>query len=261
MKSGKNMLKNERQQRIVDKVNQEGVVTVNDIIQELEVSDMTVRRDLDKLEKEGLLSRIHGGAQSITLLQKQEKSNSEKQAVQIKEKQEIAKVAADLINDGETIFIGPGTTLEFLAQELINKKIRIVTNSLPVFSALSRSTTVDLLLIGGEYRSITGAFTGSLTQSNIGSLKFAKAFISCNGIYNNDIATYSETEGNIQKLAFENSIEKFLLADSQKFNVYDFCVFYHLSDLTALITDSGISKGNLKKYGKLTRIFTAKSRP
>ncbi|MEX2783851.1 DeoR/GlpR family DNA-binding transcription regulator [Streptococcus sp. H49] len=249
------MLKRERLQRIVDRVNQKGVVTVNDIIQELEVSDMTVRRDLDELEKEGLLSRVHGGAQSISFLQKQEKSNREKQTVQIKEKQEIARSAASLINDGETIFIGPGTTLEFLAKELINRNIRIVTNSLPVFNILSKSTTVDLLLIGGEYRSITGAFTGSLARSNVASLKFAKAFISCNGIYNNDIATYSEAEGNIQKLAFDNSIEKFLLIDSQKFNTYDFCVFYQLTDITALITDSSVRKEDLTKYGQLTHIL------
>ena len=102
------MLKKERLQWILEKINVKGVITVNDIIKELGVSDMTVRRDLDELDKEGLLIRIHGGAQSIDtpkVKPKYEKSNSEKQELQIEEKRAIAKFASQLIQDGETVFI------------------------------------------------------------------------------------------------------------------------------------------------------------
>lgn len=108
------MLKRERLLTILEQVNERGIITVNDIIETLNVSDMTVRRDLDELEKAGKLIRIHGGAQSITMPNKKERSNSEKQTVQTKEKRELASYATQLVNDGETIFIGPGTTLEFL---------------------------------------------------------------------------------------------------------------------------------------------------
>ena len=131
------MLKKERLQWILEKINVKGVITVNDIIKELGVSDMTVRRDLDELDKEGLLIRIHGGAQSIDtpkVKPKYEKSNTEKQELQIEEKRAIAKFASQFIQDGETVFIGPGTTLEHFAHELIAKNIRVVTNSLPVFT-------------------------------------------------------------------------------------------------------------------------------
>lgn len=251
------MLKKERLLKILEKVNAKGIITVNEIIETLNVSDMTARRDLDELENAGQLVRIHGGAQSISIPKKIEKSNTEKLTFQTKEKKMIASFAARFVNDGETIFIGPGTTLEFFAEQLIKKHIRIVTNSLPVFQILKESETVDLILIAGEYRSITGAFVGSLAIQNISSLKFAKAFISCNGIYKNDVATYSEAEGEIQRLAFNNAIEKFLLVDNQKFNAFDFFIFYHLEDIDAIITDSKVTPEITERYSKFTKILVS----
>lgn len=252
------MLKRERLLKIIDKVNTNGIITVNEIMQHLKVSDMTVRRDLDELEKAGKLVRIHGGAQSISSpIKKLEKSNTEKLNVQTKEKKEIASFAATLINDGETIFIGPGTTLEFFAEQLIDKTIRIVTNSLPVFDILKNSDSIDLILIGGEYRNITGAFVGSLTNQTISTLKFSKAFIGCNGIYQNDIATYNESEGQIQKIALNNAIEKILLVDNQKFNAYDFSVFYQLDQIDKTITDTRIQPEVFNDYKERTQLIIA----
>lgn len=142
------MLKRERLQKIIEKVNINGIVTVNEIMEELDVSDMTVRRDLDELDKAGLLIRIHGGAQKVNASptpQNYEKSNTEKYDIQTNEKLEIAQFAKQFINDGETIFIGPGTTLEKLATQLLDFKIRIVTNSLPVFNILNQSSTLELI--------------------------------------------------------------------------------------------------------------------
>ncbi|KKF41037.1 DeoR/GlpR family DNA-binding transcription regulator [Streptococcus uberis] len=252
------MLKRERLLKIIDKVNTNGIITVNEIMQHLKVSDMTARRDLDELEKAGKLVRIHGGAQSISSpIKKLEKSNTEKLNVQTKEKKEIASFAANLINDGETIFIGPGTTLEFFAEQLIDKTIRIVTNSLPVFDILKNSDSIDLILIGGEYRNITGAFVGSLTNQTISTLKFSKAFIGCNGIYQNDIATYNESEGQIQRIALNNAIEKILLVDNQKFNAYDFSVFYQLDQIDKTITDSRIQPEVFNDYKERTQLIIA----
>ena len=254
------MLKKERLQWILEKVNVKGIITGNDVIKELGVSDMTVRRDLDELDKDGLLIRIHGGAQSIDspkIRSKHEKSNTEKQELQIEEKRAIAKFASQLVQEGETIFIGPGTTLEHFASELVAKNIRVITNSLPVFNILNENKNTDLILTGGEYRDITGAFVGSLTANYLQNLKFSKAFVSANGVFGDSIATYSESEGEIQRIALDNAIETFLLVDHEKFDKYDFYDFYRISDINHLVTDSAITSDTKEKFGPLTDIIVA----
>ncbi|MBJ8349713.1 DeoR/GlpR family DNA-binding transcription regulator [Streptococcus zalophi] len=253
------MLKRERLQRILEKVNNEGLITVQEIIAELDVSDMTVRRDLDELEKNGKLIRVHGGAQSISQNSFYERSNTEKLTKQINEKKEIAAVAATLINDGETIFLGPGTTIECLARELRQRKLRIITNSLPVFNILKDSQSVDLILLGGEYRDITGAFVGSFANNYVKSLKFSKSFISANAIYKDRVATYSESEGELLNIVLNNSIQKILLVDYTKFGRYDFYVFYKTNYFDYLITDSNISQENQKIYNQYTEIIIPKN--
>ncbi|MGT2832424.1 DeoR/GlpR family DNA-binding transcription regulator [Streptococcus halotolerans] len=242
------MLKKERLMRILDQVNRKGIITINDLTEKLNVSDMTIRRDLDQLNTEGKLTRIHGGAQAISKNNKKELSNIEKQTVHILEKEEIAKLAVDLVDDGDSIFIGPGTTLEALAKVIHNKHLRIVTNSLPVFDILKNKADIDLILLGGEFRSITGAFVGPLTQKCFENMFFSKTFVSANGINNQQIATYSDSEGIIQQLALDNAEKKFLLADSTKFNKFDFYDFYNLEQLDLIITDSHLSKENYSKF-------------
>ena len=250
------MLKRERLQHINEKVNMLGIVTVNEIIEDLNVSDMTVRRDLDELEKSGKLLRIHGGAQSLTYSLDQELSHSEKSTVQMKEKKQIAQHAATLIKDGETIFLGPGTTIELLANFLKGRKIRVITNSYPVFEILVNYEEIDIILSGGEYRSNTGAFVGSIANSILNKLKFTKSFISCNGVHNEDISTYSTEEGEAQEIALNNSRDKFLLVDNKKFNRDDFYVYYNLHDFNAIITDSNINEDVRKHYSQYSTIIT-----
>lgn len=106
------MLKRERLTRILQMVNEKGIVDTADIMEALAVSDMTVRRDLDELEKSGKLIRVRGGAQSLDYNIDFELSHLQKSTVQIEEKRDIARYAASLVQDHETIFLGPGTTLE-----------------------------------------------------------------------------------------------------------------------------------------------------
>ena len=246
------MNKKRRLEKILDMLKIDGTITIKEIIDELDISDMTARRDLDALEADGLLTRTHGGAQLLSSKKPLEKTHIEKKSLNTKEKIDIAKKACSLIKDGDTIFIGPGTTLEQLALELKGRKgykIRVITNSLPVFLILNDSETIDLLLLGGEYREVTGAF--------VGSMRFAKAFVSANAVTHNSIATYSDKEGVIQQLALNNAVEKFLLVDSTKFDRYDFFNFYNLDQLDTIITDNKISPQHLEEFSQYTTILKA----
>lgn len=249
-------MKNQNFRKIIELLNMNNTISIHEITDELKVSDMTARRYLSELHNLGLLVRIHGGAKKVNDKNIYiEKSNLEKQAIQIEEKKEIAEYASQFINNGDTIFIGPGTTLEFLAAKINIDNLRVVTNSLPVFLILNRRNLKNLILIGGEYRDITGAFVGRMAIDALSSLKFSKSFVSCNGVSDNAITTYNVEEGEIQQLAFKKSHEKFLLMDNQKFDKFDFYNFYDLININYLITDSSVNLETLNKYEKYTTIL------
>ena len=149
-------------------------------------------------------------------------------------------------------------TGSILNNELPIDNIRVVTNSLPVFLILNERKLTDLILIGGNYRSITGAFVGTLTLQNLANLQFSKAFVSCNGIQDNAIATFSEEEGESQRIALNNSNKKYLLADNSKFNKFDFYTFYNISDIDTIVLDSKLSKETFEQLSKQTKIILSK---
>ena len=164
------MLKQEKLDNILETVNTKGTITVKEIMTRLDVSDMTARRYLQELADKDLLVRVHGGAEKIRTgsILNNERSNIEKQSLQIAEKQEISRFAGHLIDEGETIFIGPGTTLESFARELPIDNIRVVTNSLPVFLILNERKLTDLILIGGNYRSINWSLCRNTNLAKLG---------------------------------------------------------------------------------------------
>ncbi|MDR0920752.1 MAG: DeoR/GlpR family DNA-binding transcription regulator [Lactobacillales bacterium] len=234
------MLKAERCSAILDLVEAKGFVTVGEFMQVLNVSDMTIRRDLTELEAQGKLRRVHGGAQSLNSYKQRELSHEEKKVIHTPEKEAVVKKALTLIEDGDTIFLGPGTTIELLAQQLEARELRIITNSLSVFLILQQKTNLQkVYLIGGELRQKTGAFYGEIANSALQKFSYAKAFVSANAIKGNQVMNASIEEGKTQNVALENSQERYLLIDDSKINKEDFFTFYLLEDLTAVITNQG----------------------
>ncbi|GEP19280.1 DeoR/GlpR family DNA-binding transcription regulator [Pediococcus argentinicus] len=253
------MLKNERMVKILDAVNQEGVVTVTNLVDSLSVSSMTIRRDLDELEKEEKIVRVHGGAQSINFANKNEPSYIQKRQIHLEEKNEIAKQVAGMIEDNETIFLGPGSTNELVSKYLNVEDLRIVTNSLPVFERFRDEHDYELCLVGGTYRSRSGAFIGSLAQDFLKSIRMHKAFVGVNGIMDNSLMNANPDEGETQSIALNQSQEKYVVADHNKLNHDDFYQFYNLQDVDGLITDNSVDDEILNHYASITRVFVSKS--
>ena len=242
------MLKTQRLDAIVHMVNMQGSVKVSDIMKHLDVSDMTVRRDLQELEESGELKRVHGGATSIHRYPAQELSHIDKQILHLKEKTMIAKAAGQLIEDGDTVFIGPGTTMELFAQYLPLKDIRVVTNCWPVFKKLV-DKNIDAILLGGKIRKKTESFIGDIPNSSLEQMRFNKAFVSGNGVFDNKITTSTTEEARTQTLALKHSAEKYLLIDDSKVNRRDFISFYDIDKLTNII----INKDEQNKYKSLKK--------
>lgn len=254
-KRGEKKMKRNRLLTILEEVNKHDTVKISDLIQKLNVSDMTVRRDLDELASSGKIIRLHGGAQSVKSGILYEASHVEKRELHIEEKRMIAQMAAAEIQDGETIFIGPGTTLEQLASYITVNHLRVVTNSLPVFERFQKEKPhIELILTGGNFRQRSGAFVGGLTNETIERLKFNRAFVGVNGIRNESIMTADTEEGQTQKTALNNAQVKYILTDHHKLNKDDFYQFYNLYDIDYLITNYSVTDEILAHYQQYTEV-------
>lgn len=249
------MLKHERLLTIQALVDERGIITVNEIGQALGVSTMTIRRDLDELAANKLLRRIHGGAQRLDSHPK-ERSHDEKRALNIEAKTYIATLAAAQVAPGDTIFIGPGSTLELMAPHLAKQDVQVITNSLQVFQSFQTQNIGDIQLIGGRYRAKSGAFIGSLANELLERLSLSKAFIGTNGLADNAVTTTSAEEGQTLRLALDHSKEAFVVCDHTKLNHQDFYTFYALDQMTGLITDPKIATNDRQNYGQYVQVIT-----
>ena len=138
---------------------------------------MTVRRDLAELEEKGLLTKIHGGARSNSIFQFKEKSHQEKHT-QYRRKRSVARKAIQIIEENDTIFLGPGTTIECLAEIMELKSLTVITNCFPVFKILfERSINFKVYLLGGEMRDLTESFVGEMANTLLKTMRFSKMFL------------------------------------------------------------------------------------
>lgn len=248
-------MKESRHRLILQELDQDGVVSVKHLKEVLDVTDMTIRRDLIDLEKQGLLTRVHGGAHKKVRDRLNEASHKEKTLLNIEEKKAIARKCADLIADGDTIFIGSGTTTDFIGDYLDHKNISIVTNSLSIFEKLKDQPNFDLLLIGGRYRVKTQTFVGQFANKLLREIKVSKAFIGVNGIDGHDVTTANEEEGNGNAIILNNAIKKYIVADNSKFDSYSFYSFYRLDDVDAIVTDDYLTPAIKEKYQSYTQVI------
>lgn len=247
------MLKERRHEIILNKLETDGMIQVSDLANILDVTDMTVRRDLKELEDQKLLIRVHGGAKGLDKSLTREFSNEEKILKNKDRKEYIAKIIASLIEDDENIFLGAGTTIEYVSSYMANKNCNIYTNSLYLFQKLKMIRGLRVFLIGGEFREITGAFVGSLALDLVEKIRFSRAFIGVNGIFDCLAYTYSVDEGLLQAKILENSNKSYLIADSSKIGVEDFYAFYNIENADVISDDKISPKGKkeIEKYTKL----------
>ena len=187
------MIKVERHERVKALLDAHGTVSVKEISDALDVSEMTVRRDLEELSAAGDIERVRGGARRcaspVHSMLRREYTHIEKRDKNVAEKAEAARLAAGHIEEGSTVFLGTGTTVEQMIPFLPSGRLRVVTNSINVFNLLASRENCELFLIGGAFRERTGAFVGPLAESAISQVGIDAAFIGVNGLLGNDVYT------------------------------------------------------------------------
>ena len=246
------MLASERLMYIIECVNRKNIINIKDISSDLGVSETTVRRDLEKLEEDGKLIRVHGGAKKIEkasfLSAYDEPSMDEKLYVNRIEKQSVCGKAASLVKDGESIFIDGGTTLEPMCEFLADKHLMIVTHSDLILRSPYLANS-EVIMLGGRYIPKYNMCAGPNTVSLLQRFNFDHAFIGCAGISFERDAIYTiETEtAAVKEAAMSMAANSYLLIDSSKVNVRGFCSFSRPSDFDAIIcnSDDSLKEGEL----------------
>ena len=208
------MLKTELKQLILEELQEHHVVSLEKLVSLLETSESTVRRDLDELEAENKLRRIHGGAELPHSLQ-QEESIQEKSIKNLQEKKLLAHKAVSLIKEKDVIFIDAGTTTAFLIKELSNKDITVVTNSIHHAAQLVEKQ-IPTVMVGGSVKMTTDASIGGVALNQINQLHFDRAFIGMNGVDENYYTTPDMEEGAIKRAIIDNAKQTYVLVDASK---------------------------------------------
>lgn len=234
-----------RKPQILALIEQQGSVEVKELADKLNTSEITIRRDLTLLAADGLVHRTHGGAMKISLTQPPV-SFVNKAAVNADAKDHICRLAAQQIEDGEVLFLDCGSTVFRLCPFIQHKRIRVITNSLPVVAALLDSA-VSVNLIGGEVDADRQAVHGLMAEEHIARYRADKAFLGIDGLSVNGLSANSETEAAITRAMLRQTDQAFLLADAGKLGQDKYVQFAPLSAIHALITDPSAEAAILDK--------------
>ncbi len=253
-KGGIHKMKEKRIDRILQMIKLNSAVGTGELAKTLNVAESTVRRDLNQLEKIGLLKKVHGGAVKLENQVIFEMSYSEREELNLKLKEQAARKAAEYINDNDTIFIGPGTTTEMVLKYIKTKNNTIITNSLSAFSKYS-SLPYKLIIAPGYLRTETSAVIGTFTNNFLKKINVDIAFSGANCINDSQLMSSNEEEGTAQEIILNNAKKRFLLVDSTKFETKSFFTFYSAENLDAIITDNEISSKIKNKYKKFCKIL------
>ncbi|WP_247913015.1 DeoR/GlpR family DNA-binding transcription regulator [Streptococcus sp. oral taxon 431] len=208
------MLKSERKQVILEELSKHKIVSLEKLVGLLDTSESTVRRDLDELESENKLRRVHGGAELPHSLQEEE-TIQEKSVKNLQEKKLIAQKASSLIKEKDVIFVDAGSTTAFLIKELEQKDITVVTNSIHHAVQLV-DKQIPTVIIGGGVKMTTDASIGGVALNQINQLHFDRAFIGMNGVDEGYFTTPDMEEGAVKRAILENAKQTYVLADSSK---------------------------------------------
>lgn len=247
------MLPRERLQKIVDIINIDKKVYVSRLSKKFEVTEETIRRDLEKLEKEGFLTRTYGGA-IINRFQNEDLSFTVRNTQNVVLKQELVSKVHHLINDNCNLMVDSSSTTLELVKTLSDKRnLTLITNSVKILNEFNE-THHHIISTGGDLRKKSFSLVGPVARETIGRYNADISLFSCKGIsLNKGISTESnEPEVEIKKAMLQQSKLNVLLVDHTKFDEVAFLKLFDMKDIDILVTDkepSKVWKQGLREFG------------
>jgi len=229
-----------RRKSLHRRISERGFVVVAEIAREIGVSDMTVRRDLEALARDGLVQRTHGGAvlaPPATVIPT-EPSYAARRELNPEAKQRIAATAAAMVSAGEAIGLDTGSTVACLAAELAGREgIEIVTNSLQTILAMPQPVLPEVFLLGGRLRPREGSLCGSITRQQLASHWMDRVFIGVAGIDENGLYDYSPEDAEVKLVYMQRAKATVVLCDSSKFDRRSFVRICGFEAIGTIVTD------------------------
>lgn len=231
----------ERHNTILKTIERLRTVSVQELKERLDVSDVTIRKDLSFLEEQGLILRTHGGARLA-----QDANRMHTLALREREnpalKRTIAHRAVDIIEEGDTIYLDSGSTCQALAEEIrdAHRAVRVITNALTIMNILAPAESVSLFTIGGSFRRDAGSFIGPLSLANLKDYQIETGFVGTTGFDSMGVfSSQNVIESQLKKAVLASSRRRVILADSTKADVRAFSVFARPGEVDILISDAG----------------------
>ncbi|KUO05262.1 DeoR/GlpR family DNA-binding transcription regulator [Streptomyces caeruleatus] len=267
MSENQNLLAEQRRALILDEVRRRGGVRVNELTRKLGVSDMTVRRDLDALARQGVLEKVHGGAVPVVEASTHEPGFEAKSGLELTAKEDIARAAAELVAPGSAIALSGGTTTYALAHQLVEvPDLTVVTNSVrvaDVFHAAQRTSgprqgAATVVLTGGV-RTPSDSLVGPVADQAIAALHFDVLFLGVHGIsVEAGLSTPNLAEAETNRRLVQSARRVVVVADHTKWGVVGLSSFATLEQVDTLVTDAGLdSEARSEVSEQLRRLVVA----
>lgn len=232
----------ERRDDIIQILYDLGRVRVDELSEQFSVTTVTIRNDLDFLEKKGILHRTHGGA----IIRKnvyEDPTLEEKQELNKEEKQRIGQKAVEMIEEGDSILLDSGTTTREIARRINDiDNLTIMTNAINIAIELASKKNLNLMLTGGSIRSESYSLVGPDAESVINNYYFDKFFLGVDGLdLEHGLTTPNPMEAQLNRLMVKRAHEIIAVTDSSKFGRYSFSFICGIESISTIITDTKIS--------------------
>ncbi len=233
-------MKKERIEEIAEILDKRGKMTLDQLEKEFpNVSQMTLRRDLFKLEEDGRIIRIRGGAMSVKEVQKVSgEAYTKKTTINTDAKIVIAQKAATLIDEDSSIFLDGGTTAMYLAKEIPDIKCNVFTNGIAVAMELAQKKNINITVVGGQLMKDNLSTASPAAKEYFAASNFELAIVSATAFTpENGFSCNSQTESELLKMVFQKARHVYMMLDSSKIGKINPYTFAYIGDIDVLITD------------------------
>ena len=238
------MLAEERRQKLLSLTAERGRARITDLAETFGVSEMTIHRDIQWLELQGFVRKMHGGVAHVGV---EETPYRERIVQQHAQKQAIARAAAKLIRPGWTIYLSPGTTTTEIARALPKEELTVVTNSLPIAQLLMTTTDLEVVLTGGSVRRHAEALVGEVAEASVSKMFINLAFVGATGLDpEGGLTVYSESEAQVLHHVLRAARKTVVVSDSSKWGKVMGPLVAPLTNVHTLISDPGLPKDAVK---------------